>query len=695
MFNTRSRAIEETLNVKFNELSSLKIPANPAELFDLSTFKFEDMTDKPDVAGIPQVPLQDYRMDVVIPSPAQHKVSSAQNPTNVATSDSAVTTVDEQSCPQTTASSSFTNSPLGLIRPSPFQTSVDSTDVPADTAHLIPSPQNAIVPYTKEYTYLSNHPPDQIIGNIVDEVLTRSKSSNISLFAGFLSLSQPVKYQEALRDNSWLEAMQEELLQFQKQQVWELVPLPPDVYPIGTKWIFKNKTDERGIVVKNKARLVVQGFRQEEGIDYDETFAPVARLEAIRLFLAFAVNHNIKVYQMDIKCAFLYGKLQEEVYVCQPPGFEDTFHPDYVYKLNKALYGLKQAPRAWYETLSNFLLSINFTRGKIDKTLFLKWKGKDLMIVQIYVDDIIFGSTCNKMCEEFRKLMTAEFEMSAMGELQCFLGLQVKQLKSGTFIHQNKYVKNLLTKFGMDDCKPCSTPMCTTKSLISDDKDGLVDQTHYRCMIGSLLYLTASRPDIMHATCVCARYQSAPRMSNLIAVKRIFRYLKSAPTLGIWYPANGYIELSGYSDSDFAGCKTTRKSTSGGCQFLGNALVSWQSKKQAAVSTSTAEAEYIAAASCTAQLLWLQNQLLDFGITALKTPLMLDSQAAENIIKNPISHSTTKHIDIRHHFMRDSYEKGLISFPTEDQLADVLTKPLDTSTFEKLISRIGMLNMED
>ncbi|KAJ0903945.1 putative RNA-directed DNA polymerase [Helianthus annuus] len=319
------------------------------------------------------------------------------------------------------------------------------------------------------------------------------------------------------------------------------------------------------------------------------------------------------------------------------------------------------------------------------------------MIVQIYVDDIIFGSTCNKMCEEFRQLMTAEFEMSAMGELQCFLGLQVRQLQNGTFIHQGKYAKELLKKFDMDDCKPCSTPIATNKLVMSEEKDDLVDQTLYRSMIGSLLYLTASRPDIMFATCVCARSQSAPRKSNLIAVKRIFRYLKGAPTLGIWYPADGKIELSGFSDSDFAGCDKTRKSTSGGCQFLGNCLVSWQSKKQAAVSTSTAEAEYIAAASCTAQLLWLQNQLLDFGITALKTPLMLDSQAAENIIKNPVSHSTTKHIDIRHHFVRDCYEKGLISLhhvPTKDQLADVLTKALDTSTFESLISRIGMLNME-
>ncbi|XP_022024303.1 uncharacterized mitochondrial protein AtMg00810-like [Helianthus annuus] len=255
------------------------------------------------------------------------------------------------------------------------------------------------------------------------------------------------------------------------------------------------------------------------------------------------------------------------------------------------------------------------------------------------------------MCEEFRELMTSEFEMSAVGELQCFLGLQVKQLQNGIFIHQCKYVKELLTKIDMNYCKPCNTPMATTKQVTVDDKDDLVDQTLYRSMIRSLLYLTSSRPNIKFATCVCARSQSAPRKSNLIAVKSIFRYIKGAPILGIWYPANRNIELSDYSDSDFTGCHTTRKSTSGGCQFLGNCLVSWQSKKQATVSTSTVEAEYIAATSCITQFLWLQNQLLDFGVTSLKTPLMLDSQASENIIKNPVSHSTTKHIDIKHHFL--------------------------------------------
>ena len=302
-----------------------------------------------------------------------------------------------------------------------------------------------------------------------------------------------------------------------------------------------------------------------------------------------------------------------------------------------------------------------------------------------------------KMCQEFKLLMQSKFEMSAMGELTYFLGLQVKQMLKGTFIHQSKYVNDLLTKFDLQNCKPISTPMSTSISLSPDLEGEYVDQTTYRFMIGSLMYLTASRPDIMHATCVCATYQSSPRVSHLTAVKENFRYLKHQPKLSIWYPANSNIDLVGYSDSDYAGCTINRKSTTGGCQLLGLSLISWQSKKQTSVSNSTAEAEYIAAASCTAQLLWLQYQLLDYGIKKINTPLLMGSNAAISIIKNHVHHSKTKHIDIRHHFIRDAYEKGLISLehvPSEDQLADVFTKALDQKTFYSLISRLGMLNLE-
>ncbi|GKA32843.1 putative ribonuclease H-like domain-containing protein, partial [Tanacetum coccineum] len=429
------------------------------------------------------------------------------------------------------------------------------------------------------------------------------------LFACFLSQHEPKKISEALEDESWVDAMQEELLQFEIQKVWILVDLPYGKKAIGTKWVYRNKKDERGVVVRNKARLVAQGHRQEEGIDYDEVFAPVARLEAIRIFLAFASYMGFIVYQMDVKSAFLYGKIDEEVYVSQPPGFLDPKYPEKVYKVVKALYGLHQAPRAWYATLSTFLLKNGYRRGTIDKTLFLKKDKHDIILVQVYVDDIIFGSTKKSWCDEFEALMKSRFQMSSMGELTFFLGLQVKQKPDGIFISQDK------------------------------------------SMIGSLMYLTASRPDIMFAVCACSRFQVTPKTSHLNVVKRIFSNLE-------------------------------RKSTTGGCQFLGRRLISWQCKKQIIVATSTTEAEYVVAANCCGQVLWIQNQMLDYGFNLINTKIYIDNESTICIVKNPIFYSKTKHIEIRHHFIRDAYEKKLIQVlktHIDDNVADLLTKAFDVS----------------
>nr|GEW12755.1 hypothetical protein [Tanacetum cinerariifolium] len=398
-----------------------------------------------------------------------------------------------------------------------------------------------------------------------------------------------------------------------KRKVWILVDLPHGKRAIGTKWVYINKKDERGIVIKNKARLIAQGHTQKEGIDYKEVFAPVARIKAIRLFLAYASFMGFPVYQMDVKSAFLYGTIEEEVYVCQPPGFEDPEHPDKVYKMVKALYDLHQAPRAWYETLATYLLENGFQRGTIDQTLFIKKQQKDILLVQIYVNDIIFGSTNKALCQSFEKLMKDKFQMSSMGELTFFLGLQVKQKKDGIFISQDKYVAEILRKFGLSKRKSASTPIDAEKPLVKDADGEDVDVHTYRSMIGSLMYLTSSRPDIMFAVCACARFQVTPKLSHLNAVKRIFRYLKGKPCLGLWYPKDSPFDLVAYSDSDYAGASLDRKSITGGCQFLGYRLISWQCKKQTVVATSSIEAKYVAAASGCAQVLWMQNQLLDYG----------------------------------------------------------------------------------
>ncbi|GJR56834.1 putative ribonuclease H-like domain-containing protein [Tanacetum coccineum] len=302
--------------------------------------------------------------------------------------------------------------------------------------------------------------------------------------------------------------------------VWTLVDLPNGKRAIGTKWVYKNKKDERGIVIKNKARLVAQGYTQEEWIDYDKVFAPVARIETIRLFLAYASFKDFVMYQIDVKSAFLYGKIEEEVYVCQPPRFEDLDFSDRVYKVEKVLYGLHQAPRAWYETLSTYLLDNGFQRGKIDKTLFIKRDQADILLLQVYVDDIIFCSTKKMLRTEFEKMMHKKFQMSYMGELTFFLGLQVKENEDGILISQDKYMTEILKKFGFTDVKTASTPMETQKPLLKDADGEDVDEHLYRSMIESLMYLTFSRPDIIFAVCACARFQVNPKSSHLRAVKK-------------------------------------------------------------------------------------------------------------------------------------------------------------------------------
>ncbi|KAL8089698.1 hypothetical protein AgCh_039252 [Apium graveolens] len=509
------------------------------------------------------------------------------------------------------------------------------------------------------------HTPDLIIGDPEAGVRTRTAISNECLYHSFLSQTEPKKVEEALQDADWIQAMQEELIEFERNKVWTLVPSPKNRSIVGTKWVFRNKTDRDGIITKNITRLVAKGYSQQEGIDYDETFAQVVRLEAIRIFLAYVAHKKFKVFQMDVKSAFLNGELEEG-----------------------------QAPRAWYETLAQFLLESGFNIGTIDKTLFYLNHGKDLLLVQIYVDDIIFGSTIAKLCERFAKLMQSRYQMSMMGELSYFLGLQVKQNEEGTFINQSKYTRNLLKKFGMQDCSTASTPMATATKL-DKDTGSSVDITNYKGMIGSLLYITASRPNIMYATCLCARFQADPREPHLIAVKRIFKYLKGITDLGLWFPRESYFKLIGYSDVDFPGCKIDRKSTSGSCQFLGGRFVSWFSKKHKSISTSTTEAEYIAAGNCYAQILWMKNQLLDYRLKFSKIPIYCDNQSAIAMTGNPVQHSMIKHISIRYHFIREHVMEGIVELhfvPTDQQLADIFTKPLCEVTFTRLVNKLGMVS---
>ncbi|KAI3678299.1 hypothetical protein L6452_37586 [Arctium lappa] len=485
VFNSSSRIIEESDNVKCNENSPNPIGSGPQWLFDIDSLTNSLGFSSDDHAGSGSRGSGDEQT-VTEPIQSEEERRDEENPEH-----------EEPEVADEILSADLNDSNLDV-------------GINEEPSHQTRTQKN--------------HPPELVIGDITSPMMTRNQSRlqdlqdrQHTILSCFLSQIEPKKAYDAMKDSSWIEAMQEELLQFKLQDVWDLVDLPKGHRAIGTKWIFRNKKDERGIVIRNKARLVAQGYTQEEGIDYEEVFAPVARVEAIRLFLAYASYMKFKVYQMDVNSAFLYGTNDEEVYVCQPPGFENSSYPDRVYKLKKALHGLHQAPRAWYDTLSTYLLENGFERGNIDKTLFIKRSKKDTILVQIYVDDIIFGSTKDQMCRDFEELMHKSFKMSSMGELNFFLGLQVKQQKDGIFISQSKYVKDILDKYGLSDSKPASRPMETYKQITADLEGEDVDVHLYRSMNGSLMYLTASRPDIMFPVCVCARFQVKPKQSHLQA----------------------------------------------------------------------------------------------------------------------------------------------------------------------------------
>ncbi|WVZ58378.1 LOW QUALITY PROTEIN: hypothetical protein U9M48_008657 [Paspalum notatum var. saurae] len=493
------------------------------------------------------------------------------------------TSSDDEGGPLPTASSSLT-------RQQAHAEAGPAEDAGEVTFEIVPSRQ-----------VQHDHPPHRMIGDIHHRV-THSLVNSLAFFSHFAYVAsfEPRDVSHALSDPNWVNAMHEELENFERNH--DLVEPPPNCSPIGTKWVFKNKQGEDGMVVRNKARLVAQGFCQKEGIDYDETFAPVARLEAIRILLVFAASKGFKLQQMDVKSAFLNGFIEEE----------SARFPDRVYKLRKALYGLKQAPRAWYARLKSFLLKSGFVMGS----------------------------------------MSSEFEMSLMGELQFFLGLQIKQDLEGTFVHQAKYTRDILKKFNMGDSKPMKTLMSTNTALDADEDGEAVDRRNFDGMIGSrtfgsqsafvrasasprtsyrqavtateiqagsLVFLgdhagcridrksTSGTCQLLGTSCLvswCALPKASPRTSYRQAVKRIFRYAKKFThfvpdgwVFGIPRRVLGSLDHRGFSMPIMPGCRIDRKSTSGTCQLLGTSLVSWSSRKQASVALSTAEAEYVATAS--------------------------------------------------------------------------------------------------
>ncbi|GJT78277.1 retrovirus-related pol polyprotein from transposon TNT 1-94 [Tanacetum coccineum] len=556
-----------------------------------------------------------------------------------------------------------------------------------DISHTIMHLDHQISEHNSKWT--KDHPLENIIGELAKPVSPRLQLHKQALFYyydDFLTAIEPKTYKGALTQSCWIEAMQEELNEFES------------------------------LVYDELPRLVARGYRQEKGIDFEESFAPVARLEAIRIFLVFAAHMNMVVYQMDVKTAFLNSNLLEE---------------------------LKQAPRAWYDMLSSFMISQDFSKGSVDPTMFIHRQGKELLLVQIYVDDIIFVASAPELCDLFAKIMCLKFRMSMMGKISFFLGLQISQSPRGIFINQSKYDLISLKKCGFDSCDPVDTPMVENPNWIRIKKG---KQLIYHIIMAwpiekhlhavKRIFFIVSKRELSigglgiqriliycsNSICRCifinqSKYSleslkkygfdscdpvdtpihytivARPTKKHLHAVKRIFRYLRGIINWGLWYPKDSLIALTTFADADHAGCQDTRRSTSDSMQFLGDKLVSWSSKRQKSDAISCTEAEYIAMSGCCAQILWMRSQLTDYGLGFNKIPMYCDNKSAIALSCNNVQHSRTKHIDIRFHFTKEHVENRVIELyfvNTEYQLADIFTKALARERIEFLINKLGI-----
>jgi hypothetical protein len=421
--------------------------------------------------------------------------------------------------------------------------------------------------------------------------------------------AKPSSYEGAVEKKVWQDAMIEEYQSIMKYDVWEIVPRPKEKSVVTTKWLYKIKHAADGSIEKFKAWFVARGFSQKEGIDYEETFAPVARYTSIRATMAIVAKMGWKLHQTDIKTAFLNGVIEEEVYVEQPQGFETHDSQTHVCRLKKALYGLNQAPRTWYGRIDNFLMSLGFIKSKADSNLYYKIENDDQLILLLYVDDLFLIGN-EKLITDCKKELASEFEMKDLGQMHYFLGLEVWQNLGEICLSQGKYVVEILKRFGMMDCKSMTTPMTTNPKLLCDTSSEIMDATLYRQMIGSLMYLTNTRLDICFVVNTLSQYMVEPRHVHWITTKHVMRYLKGTIEYGIKYDADCEFRLHGYSDSDWAGSVTDRKSTSGCCFSLGSGMISWFSRKQTIAALSTTEAEYMAACLACTEAVWLRKLLL-------------------------------------------------------------------------------------
>ncbi|KAJ4787232.1 Retroelement pol polyprotein-like [Rhynchospora pubera] len=507
---------------------------------------------------------------------------------------------------------------------------------------------------------------------------------------------EPQHFGEAVKDVNWRNAMQAEIDALERNRTWTVEDLPPTKTAIGCKWVYRIKYNSDGSIERYKARLVVLGNRQIEGIDYTETFAPVAKMVSVRTFLAVAIAKGWELHQMDVHNAFLHGDLNEEVYMRLPPGFNSS-QPGKVCRLRKSLYGLRQAPRMWFSKLSAALQFYGFVQSKADYSLFSYTKGDVFLAILVYVDDLVIAGNNSEALKGFKQYLSSTFHMKDLGALKYFLGIEITRGPEGLFLCQRKYTLDILAESGLLGAKPAAFPIEQNHQLLNAIGPPMDDPERYRRIVGRLIYLTITRPELCYSVHVLAQFMQAPLQAHYDAAIRVLRYLKGNPGQGVVLRADSDLRLYAYCDSDWASCPLTRRSLTGYFVMLGQSPISWKTKKQHTVSRSSAEAEYRSMATTACELTWLKSLLQFLGVSHTQPmKLFCDSQAAIHIASNPVFHERTKHIEVDCHYVRDSIRAGHITTShvrTTEQLADIFTKALGKRQFQYLLSKLGIRDL--
>ncbi|KAG7546558.1 Retrotransposon gag domain [Arabidopsis suecica] len=511
----------------------------------------------------------------------------------------------------------------------------------------------------------------------------------------------PQRYSEAKDFDVWCTAMKEEIGAMTRTRTWSICCLPANKKAIGCKWVFTIKYNADGSIERYKARLVAKGYTQQEGLDYEETFSPVAKLTSVRMMLLLAAKLRWSIHQLDISNAFLNGDLDEEIYMKVPPGYADligeALPPNAVCRLHKSIYGLKQASRQWFLKLSATLKTMGFGKSNADHTLFTKYVDGVFLGVLVYVDDILIVSNSDAAVAGFIEELKMFFKLRDLGTAKYFLGLEIARTDEGISICQRKYILELLSLTGFLGSKPSAAPMDPSVKLRKDVGVPVSDPSAYRKLVGKLMYLQLTRPDIAFAVNTLCQFSHDPRDIHLTAVHKVLRYLKGTAGQGLFYPVDDTFDLRGYTDADWGTCKNNRRSVTGYCMFIGNSLVSWRSQKQDSVSMSSAESEFRAMSSGTKEMIWLSRLLNDFKVP-FKPPAYLycDNTAAIHIANNSVFHERTKHVELDCYKTREQIDSGFLKtmyVKTEEQLADPLTKALYPAPFRELIAKMGVCNI--